>query len=160
MGPSIPRTTQVLATGLTTVAVAGALISTPIARADDDEFYDFSLRGFVCLLTEHGVEGLAKTFELPAEEVTGYALGKATGAVCPHVYNSAQQHVMAFFGWSESRTGTSVSDRLNLDVGKCWLESNCSQRIREWKQELKKGDDFVHRTCEEIPASCGTAGRS
>ena len=33
MGTSIPRTTQALATGLTSVAVAGALIPTPIARA-------------------------------------------------------------------------------------------------------------------------------
>jgi hypothetical protein len=160
MGTSIPRTTQALATGLTSVAVAGALIPTPIARADNDEFYDFSLRTFVCLLTEQGVEGLAKTFERPAKEVTASALGEATGAVCPNVYDSAQQHVMAFFGWSESRTGTSVSNRLNLDVGKCWLESNCSQRVREWKQELKRGDDFVQRTCEEIPAACSTAGRS
>ena len=94
------------------IAVSAGVITAPAANADD-EYFDNSLKAWVCRLSDPAADALAGEMELAGGELTALAIGKVTGAVCPKVYEFVDQHLTSYFGL-HLPTGTEIRP-LRLD---------------------------------------------
>lgn len=75
---------------------------------------------------------MAMLLELPGGQITSSAIKKATGAVCPKVYNFVDQHLTSYFGLpTPTDTTTRPIDLDQLKRDPLLLDPNASSQAIE-----------------------------